>query len=223
MKINFISLVMEKLSLNMGDVMKHRKTKLLTLLASAMALVSCDNTQPISTIVEVGFNEYYGLSNPTSQVGLAFTAENEQSLSAIFNVYIGARKGFTEDWQKDLWGCNPGYGKFAINRIIEDETGNELQNDFIVLDDFPNDEKYPLTYKAIKGTVDGVKMQYETFMKDTIDFRSFDVSRGSIGYYICYYDDVNQKPFEENCYLYGISWGGQLNFEKNDKNVIFSK
>lgn len=202
--------------------MKCGRTKLLTLIASAIALVSC-NGQSNSTLVEVGFNEYHGSSGPTCQVGLAFTSNNEQSLNATFNVYVGARKGFVEDWRNDLWGCNPGYGKFAINKVIEDEAGNELQSDYIVLDDFPNDEKYPLTYETIEGTTDGVIMHYEGFVTNTIDFGLIDALKGSIGYYICYYDDGNSRVFDENVYLYGISWGGKLSFEKNDKSVIFSK
>lgn len=203
--------------------MRLGKFKLFTLVAIATALVSCNNGQPSSTFVEVGFNEYHGQSNPTSQVGLAFKAENEQSLNATFDVYIGARKGFAEDWQNNLWECNPGYGKFAINRVIEDVAGNEIRSDFIIIDDFPNDEKYPLTYEAIEGAWDGVVMHYEGFVTNTFDFSSIDALKGSIGYYICYYDDINRKPFEGDYYLYGISWGGELNFEKNDEVVVFSK
>jgi hypothetical protein len=203
--------------------MKYGKSKLLTLIASAMALLSCNNGQPTSTLVEVGFNEYYGSTGPTCQVGLAFTAHDKQPLNATFDVYVGARKGFAEDWQNDLWECNPGYGKFAINRVIEDETGDEILSDFIILNDFPNDEKYPLTYETIEGTTDGVIMHYAGFIVNTFDFSTIDISKGSIGYYICYYDDINQKPFEGDYYLYGISWGGKLNFEKNDEIVIFSK
>lgn len=204
-----------------GAAMKFVKTKLLAIIAGSMVLVGCNNNQLSGAFVEVGFEEYYGASNPTSQVGLAFKAQKEQSLNATFNVYIGARKGFVEDWRNDLWGCNPGRGKFAINRVIEDEAGNEIKNDFIVLDDFPNDEKYPLTYEAIEGTLDGVAMHFEGFVVDTCNFSSIDALKGSIGYYICYYDDINQRPFEGDYYLYGVSWGGKLNFEKKDENIVF--
>ena len=175
--------------------MKYKRTKLLTLFANTMALISCNGGLSNRTFVEVGFNKYYGPSSSTSQVGLAFKAEKEQSLNATFNVYIGARKGFAKDWENDLWGCNPGYGTFVINRVIEDKAGNELQCDYIELDDFPDDEKYPLSYETIEGTTDGVIMHYEGFVTDTFDFGSIDISEGHVGYYICYYDDVNQKPF----------------------------
>ncbi len=202
--------------------MRCSKTKFLSLIACSLVLASC-NDQPNSSILNVGFNEYHGASGPTPQVGLAFTADGEQPLNATFDVYVGVRKGFTELWESDLWECNPGYGKFAINRVIENEDGTELQSDYIILDDFPNDEKYPLTYEAIEGTTDGVISHYEEFVVNTFDFNTINVLRGSIGFYLCYYDDVNSKEFEENVYLYGISWGGKLNFEKIDETIIFTK
>ena len=202
--------------------MRCSKTKFLSLIACSLVLASC-NDQPNSSILNVGFTEYHGASGPTPQVGLAFTADGEQPLNATFDVYVGVRKGFTELWESDLWECNPGYVKFAINRVIENVEGNELQSDYIILDDFPNDEKYPLTYEAIEGTTDGVISHYEEFVVNTFDFNTIDVLRGSIGFYLCYYDDVNSKEFEENVYLYGISWGGKLNFEKIDETIIFTK
>lgn len=202
--------------------MKQGKIKLLTIIASVMTLVSC-NSEPNSSILNIGFNEYHGASGPTPQVGLAFTADGEQPLNATFDVYVGVRKGFTDLWESDLWECNPGYGKFAINRVIEDEEENELQSDYIILDDFPNDEKYPLIYETIEGTTDGVRMHYSSFIVNNFDFNTIDISKGTIGYYLCYYDDFNSKEFEENVYLYGISWGGKLNFEKIDETVVFSK
>ena len=202
--------------------MKNGKIKLFTLIVSASLLVGCNDVNTDNHL-SIGFKEYYGSSNPTSQVGLAFMTESEQSLNATFDVYVGARKGFADDWENDLWECNPGYGTFAINRVIEDEVGNEIQSDFIILDDFPNDEKYPLTYETIEGSVDGVVMHYEGLVTNTFDFNSIDTLRGSIGYYICYYDDINQKPFEGDYYLYGVSWGGKVNFEKNDEVIVFTK
>lgn len=200
--------------------MKNCKNKILTL-ASIFILVSCNNGQLDSTYVKVGFNEYYGASYPTSQVGLAFIGKRKQSLNVAFDVYVGARKGFADDWEKDLWECNPGYGKFAIHRSIEDVSGNEIQSDFFIINDFPNDEKYVLTYEKIEGSVDGLIMHYEGYVTNSIDFNSIFISKGSVGYYLCYYDDINQKIFEGNHYLYGISWGGKMNFEKIDDSVVF--
>ena len=64
--------------------MKYKRTKLLTLFANAMTLISCNGGLSNRTFVEVGFNKYYGPSSSTSQVGLAFKAEKEQSLNATF-------------------------------------------------------------------------------------------------------------------------------------------
>ena len=53
-----------------------------------------------------------------------------------------------------------GYGKFAINREIKTEAGETFKNDYMIIDDFPNEEKYLLTYETIEGTVDGVIPHY---------------------------------------------------------------
>lgn len=124
--------------------------------------------------------------------------------------------------ENDLWGCNPGYGKFAINREIKTEAGETFKNDYMIIDDFPNEEKYLLTYETIEGTVDGVIPHYRGYIEDTFDFSSIDLAKGKIGYHIVFYDDINQKLFDENVYLYGIYWGGTMNFEKVNEEVVLS-
>lgn len=49
-----------------------------------------------------------------------------------------------------------------------------------------------------------------------------DLAKGKIGYHIVFYDDINQKLFDENVYLYGIYWGGTMNFEKVNEEVMLS-
>ena len=78
--------------------MRRSKTKFLSLIACSLALVSC-NDQPTSSILNVGFNEYHGTSGPTSQVGLAFTAEDEQSLKATFKANGVPRNSLIETWE----------------------------------------------------------------------------------------------------------------------------
>ena len=185
------------------------------------SLVSCNNNYS-ENLISVGFNEYYGVFETTSAVGLAFTCEKRQDLKSSFDVYVGARKGFKEAWDDDLWKCNPGYGTFAINRVIKDEDKNVIKNDYILLKDFPDYEKYPLTYETIEGTIDGVIMHYSGFITDEVDFGKLNLDQGKIGYFIIYYDDINNKEFEENVYLYGIDWGYEIKFDVDNDYVIFS-
>ena len=155
-------------------------------------------------------------------MGLAFTSKNKQDVNATFYVYVGTRKGFSEDWENNLWDCNPGYGKFAINREIKSETGETLLNDYMILDDFTNEEKYLLTYEAIEGMPDALIPHYSGYIEDTFDFSFIDLAKGKIGYYIVYYDDINKKPFDENVYQYGIYWGGTMNIEIVNEEIVFS-
>ena len=201
--------------------MKTNLKKIFAISIVSLTLCGCNEGTNVA-VLKVGFDKYSGSSAPTPQVGLAFTSKNKQSLNATFDVYVGTRKGFSEDWKNDLWGCNPGYGKFAINREIKTEADETFKNDYMIIDDFPNEEKYLLTYETIEGTVDGVIPHYSGYIEDMFDFSSIDLAKGKIGYFIVYYDDINKKPFEENVYQYGIYWGGTMNFEKTDGEIVFS-
>ena len=98
--------------------MKTNLKKVFAISIISLTLCGCNEGEN-ATILKVGFDKCSGSSAPTPQVGLAFTSKNKQSLNATFDVYVGARKGFSVDWKNNLWGCNPGYGKFAINREIK--------------------------------------------------------------------------------------------------------
>lgn len=160
--------------------MKTNLKKIFALSLISFALCGCNEGTNVA-ILKVGFDKCIGTSSPTPQVGLAFTSKSKQSLNAAFDVYVGARKGFSEDWENDLWGCNPGYGKFAINREIKTEAGETFKNDYMIIDDFPNEEKYLLTYETIEGTVDGVITHYSGYIEDTFDFSSIDLAKGKSG------------------------------------------
>lgn len=205
----------------MINTMKTNLKKVFAISIISLTLCGCNEGEN-ATILKVGFDKCSGSSAPTPQVGLAFTSKNKQSLNATFDVYVGARKGFSVDWKNNLWGCNPGYGKFAINREIKTEADEMFKNDYMIIDDFPNEEKYLLTYETIEGTVDGVIPHYSGHIADGFDFSTIDLAKGKIGYFIVYYDDINKKPIEENVYQYGIYWGGTMNFEKTDGEIVFS-
>lgn len=184
------------------------------------SLIACSKAN--DDLISVGFNKYYGLLEATSQVGLAFTCKKKQILKSTFNVYIGARKGFKDDWDNDLRKCNPGYGTFAINRVIKKANNTIIKSDYILLRDFPDDYKYPLTYETIEGTIDGVMMHYRGFVIDEVDFGQLKIEQGKIGYFIVYYDDIKNKEFENNVYLYGIDTGYEITFNVDNNFVFFT-
>ena len=106
-----------------------RKSFILSLLP--LLLVSCNK----SNTLDVALGEFHSCQ-PVARVTLAFKTEREQPLDSRFNVYIGADKGFGEDYEKYCSQNNINNGKFAINRVIENEKGQQLNNEYIVLDDF---------------------------------------------------------------------------------------
>lgn len=194
--------------------MKKIFKEMITLMYMSTLFTSCNQK---SKIVSCGLD----MVSATSQVSLAFSTERYQSKLSTFKIYIGAIDDFKENWDNDLWGCNPGYGTFAINRMVRDINEQTIKNDYFILDDFPDYEKYPLKSKAIENIGDVVIPIYTGYIFNTFDFDTISLEEGIISYLIVYYDDVNSKEFEENVYLYGIDWGGSLMFEKNDNGITF--
>lgn len=81
--------------------MKTNLKKIFALSLISLALCGC-NEGANAAILKVGFDKCIGTSSPTPQVGLAFTSKSKQLLNAAFDVYVGSKKGFSEDWENDL-------------------------------------------------------------------------------------------------------------------------
>lgn len=82
----------------MINTMKTNLKKIFAISIISLTLCGCNEGEN-ATILKVGFDKCSGSSAPTPQVGLAFTSKNKQSLNATFDVYVGARKGFSVDWK----------------------------------------------------------------------------------------------------------------------------
>ena len=197
--------------------MMRNLRKIFALSVLPLLLVSCNK----SNTLEVALGEFH-TCQPVSRVSLAFKTEREQPLDSKFNVYIGADKGFAEDYEKYCSENNINNGKFAIHRVIENEKEQKLNDEYIVLDDFPNDEKYPLTRKTVKGKEDVYVVNYKGYYVDSFDFESVDEIKGTIFYSISYYDTADKKQIDPS-FLAGESGGGMLHFEKKNDAVSFSK
>ena len=197
--------------------MMRNLRKIFALSVLPLLLVSCNK----SNTLEVALGEFH-TCQPVARVSLAFKTEREQPLDSKFNVYIGADKGFAEDYEKYCSENNINNGKFAIHRVIENEKEQKLNDEYIVLDDFPNDEKYPLTRKMVKGKEDVYVVNYTGYYVDSFDFDSVNEAKGMISYSISYYDTVDKKQIDFP-FLAGESGGGMLHFEKKNNAVSFSK
>lgn len=197
--------------------MMRNLRKIFALSVLPLLLVSCNK----SNTLEVTLGEFH-TCQPVSRVSLAFKTEREQPLDSKLNVYIGADKGFAEDYEKYCSENNINNGKFAIHRVIENEKEQKLNDEYIVLDDFPNDEKYPLTRKTVKGKEDAYVVNYKGYYVDSFDFESVDEIKGTISYSISYYDTADKKQIDFS-FLAGESGGGMLHFEKKNDAVSFFK
>lgn len=164
-----------------------------------------------------------GFGDGMSIVHSDFSAKrNQNEKEAEFTVYFGAGKGFTRYWNEDRYGCNPGYGTFAIRRQIYDEQ-SVIDTQYTFITDFPDDEKYAIICDNSDHILDVTRIEYKYSLIMTFDFSTLSFSKGKIGYSLCYYDDVNQQEFKSNVYSYGISWPNPINFERKDGIVTFSR
>lgn len=183
----------------------------------SMSLFSCQSS---SDEIVLGMEKSYGNTSWSSQVSCGLKVKKVQPLAATFDVYIGAITGFQEEWETNAFDYNPDNASFAIERRIMNLDNEIIKQDFFVVEDFPNDEKYPLKYKHIEGTTDGTQKSFETSIPISFDFASLDVEKGYIGYGLFCYDTVNQKPlYDSKYYSYGISNPAILTFEKGSETV----
>lgn len=199
------------------------KIKIINLLLLLPLITSCSNN--IDEYISAGLSIYSGNCLPTSRVAIALKAKRVQPLDSTFEIYVGAIKGFSEAWKNDEFECNPGYGTFAINRVIFKNKYKTISESYTMLYDFPNDDKYPMKIEVIQSNPYRYRKTFSTYIPFTYDFSLLELDEGIIAYYICYYDDINNKEFETNVYKYGIDNGQCFRFKKNSENnnITFSE
>lgn len=192
------------------------KRKIFNLLLLLPLISSCSNNDEY---ISYGFHK-----NPTSMVSIALKSKKEQPFISTFEVSVGASRSFIEGWGKDEFKCNPGYGTFAINRVIFYENKEVLdESSYTMLYDFPNEEKYLIRTEYLNSDRTEFNTYYSSSINFTYDFSLININIGYIGYYICYYDDINNKEFDRSSgiYRYGIDRGDAIKFKKdNNKKIV---
>ena len=203
--------------------MKSAFVKKYILAIAGLFSLGCDAADSSNgdSIINAGAFFVTGSDLIAPAAGVGYIAVANQPLLAHFTVYAGAIPGFAEEWDK-VAPCNPGFGKFAIHRIITDETEKWISDEYIVLEDFPNDDKYLMYYTQLADDPTQSFVEYTWCTVDTVDFASIDLDSGQIYYTLGYYDDVKGEPYRGNVYCYGVQSGRILKFEKRDSRVIFS-
>lgn len=199
------------------------KRKFINLLLLLSLLTSCSNNDEY---VSAGLSIYEGNCTPSVRISIGLKAKRVQEFESTIDVYFGARKSFCKAWKNNEYGCNPGYGTFAINRVIFNNYEDVLSESYTMLYDFPNENKYIMSEEVFEGKIYRYRYNYTDFITFTYDFSLLEIDEGIIGYFICYYDDINNKEFDDVAvYRYGINRREAFRFKKNNENktVTFSK
>lgn len=193
-------------------------------LFAVLLAVGCDaaESSPDDSIINAGASFIIESDLITPMVGVRFTVETNQPLSGSFTVYVGAVPGFAKDWSDDAFGCNPGFGKFAIRRVIENEREQCVLEDYFLLDDFPDDEKYPMHIQPLEDDSRRFQVSFTWSTNDTFDFSSIDFETGHIYYTLGYYDDIKDQPYNGYWINFGAYGGWRVRFQKERDRVIFS-
>lgn len=201
-------------------VVKKMKRGFIGMLLFGLLLSACSTGNNDSRFVESGFSISNESNEPTPWLATAIKSSSRQESIASFTVHAGYISGFIDKWNDDAFESNPGYGKFALQRIIKDKNEMEISIYTYDLPDFYDENKYLVGVKSTDDGSDKIVSRDFTFkFEETIDFETISVEQGSIYYDICLVDDNNQV-INDNLKC-GISLGF-LYFEKSGNQIIFS-
>lgn len=184
------------------------------------ALASCE--AEISDSSYSSSSGYVSASEPTAEAESYFVAESPQPLEAAFTIYLGGYVGLDSRWAE----CYPGYGSFAVQRVLYDREGNAFQSDIVrILEDFPDYEKYPLDYYTVEGWLDYYEPIFTWSFVDVFDFSSVSEESGIIRYHFGYYFDLEDRFDCDIFSLFDILFycGGRLYYRIEGEEVTFSE
>lgn len=161
----------------------------------------------------------------TPRVATAVRALRNQKLSDVsFDVYPGTVKGFAGEWEDSPY--NPHEGGFYLKlRIFE--PGEAAEEAFYKLADFPNEEKYLITYTEIGGTADAWETSFKEHLTYTFNFLKY-ASKGKLrlGWMVTYCDASEKETYlevfnglggSEESYLYLKTDGEKAVLSENEK------
>lgn len=192
------------------------------LIATALGLVAC-STNGNDVFINKGFDATYGQTCVPCRVGVGIKCLKEQSTRLKFDVYFGATKGYDEDWENNNIALDKEFQKtestyFALKRTISDYNSNAIDNNYSVIDDFPNFKKYPYYQTYIEGTDDGYVTSFDYYLTDEFDILDYaDISKGKISYTMVLYDINNKEEIDLN-----FDTGGEtVHFEVVDSNIVY--
>ena len=210
--------------------MKKTLKKVLSLLSIPFLMTGC-NEQEDDGFLYLGFSIPGGEQMSSNVLEVGLKVKKIQPLISTLQVYPAAEEGFLDKLESGQY-FRPTLEKytFYLVRRIRNVHDQLIREDLIKLEDFPNDEKYPLTYENMDGVPDGVIYHFVgDYIVDTIDFSSLEISKGRVSYFIDIYDDIKNKSWYESLLDLGpiefshLANGGEsIKFEKQDNLIFFS-
>lgn len=207
-----------------GQSNDNNKIKGIILLVTMM-LFGCASVTSKNSVI--GENDYvengFKINNENSEITpwlcIATKTKKEQETNVNVLVYAGYSKGFMNKWNENVFGSNPGYGKFSLQRIIMDRNNNEILKSFYDLPSFADENKYEVSVHSEEGT-DKVKcLDFKYNLEDACSLDEIAINQGIIMYNFCLRDENNS--IIKNDFNCGVSTG-YLNFEKINNKIMFS-
>lgn len=194
----------------------------LTLLMILCLLTSCSSHESTkSDTIRSGFSAYDGISMSTPWITTAIETKKKQETMAKLVISVGHNQRFMEAWNQGILGTNPGYGKFAVHRIILDENREVYSEQYFDLPDF-GEEKYYMRREYDKKAVHNVvSIQFNYSFNDIINFEEIVIDQGLIKYDICLVDDNNQ--FITRNFNFAMAIYAMASFKNNGTSIIFSE
>lgn len=179
-----------------------------------------ENNNGDSEYVEAGLYFSNNISEPTPWLATAIKAQKTQETVVNFTVYAGYEKDFFDKWNNNAWETNPGYGTFAVERVVCDRNGEEIYSHIHLLNDFEDENKYSVQIVSTDQGTDAVMFRNFSFhFEDEFDLNEISIDKGYVFYRIILVNDSNQIIIDNlKC---GISVGN-LYFKKADNQVTFS-
>ena len=170
--------------------------------------------------VEAGLYYSNNNSEPTPWLATAVKTKKIQESVVNFIVYTGYTKGFIDKWNNDAWESNPGYGKFAVERVICDRSGMEISSHIYPLNDFEDENKYSVQAVCTMEGTDTVTFRDFSFhFEDEFHLDEIPIEQGYIFYRIILVDENNQIIVANlKCGISAID----LYFKKVDNQITFS-
>lgn len=183
-------------------------------------LFACSKGNVENIFVESGFNFNSNNSEPTPWLATAIKAKKKQENKANLNVSAGYMRGFIEKRNDDGFLTNPGYGTFALERVIENKDKTNKLINFYNLPNFEDESKYMLRVKMIDDSDGIASREFSYSFEDYFDIEQITFEQGLVYYKICLLDENNELITDIiQC---GISIGA-IYFSKINNKILFQE